>query len=1028
MGRISSGVGLISGINSKDIIDQLMALEARPKDRLRTRIEETNQQKLAYTDLSTRLTSLKLTGTRLKKPSTFEAAQTSSSNEDILSASATNGAAEGSYQFQVARLVTSQQLVSRGFTDIANVAVGAGTITLEQGGGEVSSQTLLSQLNGGAGVRRGVFRITDRAGSTAVVDISSAVSADDVVKKINTSLDVSVRASISGDKLVLSDTTGKTTSALKVEDLLEGHAAADLGLTTDSDGDANTITGGDINFLGRDLKLGELNDGRGIRKLDSGTSFTITASDGTAVNVALVTAQSLGDAVDAINTAGAGKVKAEFTAGGNGIKLTDTSGGGGTFSVVDATGSKAAADLGIATADAGGAVVNGSDILAGINTVLIASLNGGAGLTLGEISIQDRDGDSATVDLAGAKNVQEILDRISNATGVAVTAKLKASGNGIEIVDDSGGTGNIIIDGGVTSTALGINGIFDTSITSIVGKNLQRQWVTENTLLSTYNGGKGVALGKIKIANTNGVSTEIDLSQSNATNLGEIITQINSRAAGVTASINATGDGLLLTDATTGALKLTVEDVEGTTAKDLGILGTAKEETPKLLDGSMEKTIEITATDKLADVQKKINDLSFGVTANILNDGSGTSPFRMSLNARNSGRAGRVVFDAGATTLGTNNLVEARDAAVFVGGAGAEQPLLVTSSQNQMTGVIKGVTIDLHGVSDQPVTLNITRTADTVIEQLTSFTENFNEMVDKIKELTKFDVDTKERGLLLGETSIQKIESEIYAMLQGVVSGNARYRILADVGIRVVTDAKIEFDEEKFRAAFADDPDAVKALFTTPEQGLSSRTLLGQLNEGKGIRVADSGNDFSVTLRDGTKLDVSLAGSETLGDILSSINTADNTKLKAELQPNGSVKLSDLTAGAGEFVITPANGSQALDDLKLPGTGSAGIITGLTLGRIADTRARGGGLGYIFENRISHLIDPVSGIITRENRSLDQKTTQFQGRIDQLDKLIQSKRERLERQFAQMETVLSSLQNQQQAIGQIQTIQLPSKR
>ena len=42
-----------------------------------------------------------------------------------------------------------------------------------------------------------------------------------------------------------------------------------------------------------------------------------------------------------------------------------------------------------------------------------------------------------------------------------------------------------------------------------------------------------------------------------------------------------------------------------------------------------------------------------------------------------------------------------------------------------------------------------------------------------------------------------------------------------------------------------------------------------------------------------------------------------------------------------------------------------------------------------------------------------------------LDKLIQAKRERLERQFANLESVLSGLQSKQQALGQIQTIRAP---
>src|SRR5690349_12972888 len=115
MGRITSGVGLVSGINSKDIIDQLISLESQPKTQLQSRIDATNQQKLAYTDLTARLSGLRITSQSLKKPSTFQASSTSSSDEDVLTATAANGAAVGTYQFQVARLVTTQQGVSGGF-------------------------------------------------------------------------------------------------------------------------------------------------------------------------------------------------------------------------------------------------------------------------------------------------------------------------------------------------------------------------------------------------------------------------------------------------------------------------------------------------------------------------------------------------------------------------------------------------------------------------------------------------------------------------------------------------------------------------------------------------------------------------------------------------------------------------------------------------------------------------------------------------------------------------------------------------
>src|SRR5690348_12972630 len=96
MGRITSGVGLVSGINSADIIDQLMAIEAKPKDILQTQIDSANQQKLAYVDLETQLTALKLTGTNLKKQSLFQNATTASSDDNQLTASAAAAAPSAS--------------------------------------------------------------------------------------------------------------------------------------------------------------------------------------------------------------------------------------------------------------------------------------------------------------------------------------------------------------------------------------------------------------------------------------------------------------------------------------------------------------------------------------------------------------------------------------------------------------------------------------------------------------------------------------------------------------------------------------------------------------------------------------------------------------------------------------------------------------------------------------------------------------------------------------------------------------------
>src|SRR5688572_28975979 len=531
MGRITSGIGLVSGINSRDIIDQLMSLESQPKTRLEDRIDQTNKVKLAYTDLSTRLASLKLSATTLKKSSTFQAATTTSGDDDVLTATASKGSSVGNYQFQVARLVTTQQSVTGGFADSDTSKVGAGTITIEQGGGELYTETLVTQLNGGAGVRRGMFRITARAGKSAVIDVSNAVSVNDVLKKINTSLGISARATASGDGIVLTDLTGAALTNFSVQDVGDGHAAADLGIVADVA--AATITGTDVNGVGAKTQLENLNDGRGVRRLATGADFQVSVG-GTNIQVTLgPAAKSIGDVVNAINTAGGADLKAEVVPGANGIRLTDKTGGGRTITVTELNSSKAATDLGILTAPAGvaGGTLNGKSIIAGINSVSLASLKGGAGLALGNITITDRAGGNATIDLSAAQSVHDVLEAINDDPDTAVTAQLKKSGNGIEIIDASGGTGNLVI-AGASATDLGLAGTFDTSVPAAAGANLQRQWINENSLLSSYNGGKGIARGKFKITNAAGAVATVDLSSGTETRLADVIAKINTTAIG----------------------------------------------------------------------------------------------------------------------------------------------------------------------------------------------------------------------------------------------------------------------------------------------------------------------------------------------------------------------------------------------------------------------------------------------------------------------------------------------------------------
>src|SRR5262249_29896006 len=153
-----------------------------------------------------------------------------------------------------------------------------GKLTFEFGDAKLSSDTQLSTLNGGAGVQRGRIRITDRSGASSVIDLSQALSIDDVVEAINGASGINVTASVEGDHLKLADNTGGAGN-FTVAEVGTTTTAASLGIKGSVA--AAGVTGTQINTIGAATALSALNDGNGVRRKGSGSDdLAITRSDG----------------------------------------------------------------------------------------------------------------------------------------------------------------------------------------------------------------------------------------------------------------------------------------------------------------------------------------------------------------------------------------------------------------------------------------------------------------------------------------------------------------------------------------------------------------------------------------------------------------------------------------------------------------------------------------------------------------------------------------------------------------------------
>ena len=1073
MSGITSGVGLVSGINSAQIIEQLLALEGRGKIPIQRRLAALQGSKTALLDVNARLLNLKNSSSALRIGKTFQTMSAVSADDTVLTARASSSTPPGSYSFTVGRLVSTSQLLSRGFASKNATPLGLDAMTFEWGDASLARDVALSELRGGEGIARGSIKFTDSLARTATIDLNTAVTLSEVVERINTADGIGVTASIENERLVIRDDAGGT-SGLRIEDVGAGAIAAQLGI--DGTFAGGVSTGDQINRIGTTTGLASFNDGSGVfirdnvadlrlrvdgttydislgredepitastklADLNNGTGirfnttdaddFTVITSTGVAVGVNLgpvvvdgevqdPAVETVGELITRVNaeldaTLGAGEVVFSLDGDGTRFLVTDRLGGAASPKVISAgpNGDRTAKDLGIYTGatDVGANVITGTtirnkvatarastvqdiidristqtsgavtasinasgtglalgvatgstiEVLAGttdgssfgasvgertardlglfglsgttsvqgtrtatgVGTVRTASLRGGAGLGAPtSLSLTDRSGATFSFTDFASHDTLDALVRAVNATattaGVDLALAVGDSGRSLVVQDSSGGTGPITISGDGAS-ALGLPSSASGSVAR--GADLDRRHLALGTALSSLGFGKGIGVGTFRITDSSGESSVVDIG-SDAVTVYDVISEINSRGLFVEARMNDTGDGITLVDTNTGSPinALKVVDVTGSVARGIGILGTAAAAGDDIA-GSLEKTVDLDVTDTLDDVVAKINQAKINVNASIVNAGSGTTPFRLSLASTVGGVRGQLHVDSGAVDLGLIRASEGRDASLFLGTGNPATSFLFTSATNTFRDIVSGLEVDAKkaGTTTQ---VEVSRDFARIVTDVKQLVTTVNDALGRIDTYDSYDPDTEKRGPLLGNPTVARVRQQLIQTAQGPAKGvEGRYRFLSQVGIRFGKDGQLVFDEAKFQAAYDTDSAAVEELFT-------------------GFEVAATGSSSPV---EGVTID-------------NPTTTTTYTKL---------------------------------------------------------------GFGDLFDQLLKKLTNSVDGVTTIADRNFQEQIDGLQDRIKRFDTRLDSRRVRFEAQFAAMEAALAKLQAQQSSLGSI---------
>jgi flagellar hook-associated protein 2 len=838
MGRIQATVGLVTGLPIEETVNKLIAIQARPRDLLAQRTRRLEDQRLAITQLTANLIALQVTTTRLAAASLYTARAASSSDAAVLAATLSGEPPEGTYAFTPLAKAQAQQWQSAPLAS-RTAALGGGTLSLRFGG-FVDTPIQLDLLNGGQGVARGKLRITDRSGASAVIDLTAARNIDDVLRAINSQTAINVRAETVEGRIRLLDLTGQSSANLSVQEVDGGTTAASLGLAGINVA-ASQATGENVLRLFDLLPLTALTDGRGARFHPLLADLRITFRDNsTPLEIDFhrtasgsesppTPERTLGDVLATLNQADPARLRASYDAESQRLVLEDlTTDAGGTFAVEEINGSFAARDLGINTTAAGN-TITGRRLLSGLKTTLLASLNGGKGLSgLGQLDLQDRSGAQATIDLAAADTLDDVIAAI-NGAGIGLAARVNAARNGILVEDTTGSTAAplVIANADATQTADRLQLAVNAAVSSKNSGNLRRQVVSEATPLASLHAGAGVATGTLRIADTLGASATLQVTSSHKT-VGDVLKAIKSLGLAIDARINDAGDGIALVDTAHGSQNLTVSEGNSTTARDLRLLNAPVqvdiEGTPTwVIDGSTTLQIALNAADSLNTLVEKINAAALGVSATVINDGSPVTPYRLALSSPRTGLAAALSIDSSIAGLSFTETAAARDALLLFGTPNSNaQGLLLASATNQFAEVLPGLSVEVKQATGTPITVTVNREDKPLVDALQAMVDTYNRLRAKLKELTAYDATTNTSALLQGDAALLRVESDLVRLLAGRI-GSGSLTTLENVGLSLNDQGELALDATRLKTEFARNPEAVKQLLATPTTGASDR-------------------------------------------------------------------------------------------------------------------------------------------------------------------------------------------------------------
>lgn len=317
------------------------------------------------------------------------------------------------------------------------------------------------------------------------------------------------------------------------------------------------------------------------------------------------------------------------------------------------------------------------------------------------------------------------------------------------------------------------------------------------------------------------------------------------------------------------------------------------------------KTITIDDSNRtLSGIRDAINKANMGVTATIVNDGNG---YRLLMNSSDTGVKNAIRIEAqdaagnalsgglGAFAFnekvgsGLTQTSKGEDAELQVNG------LPITRASNTVDEVIKGVTLNLKSADvGKNISINVSPDTEALTESIDSFITAYNDLKSFVDDLSKFDPSSNVGGLLMGDSTIRTMMSQVRALISEPIVGlTGKYRSLTELGVNTDrnNDYLLTFDKTAFSKALNEDRSALIGLLA--KTGTTTDSQITYVNDS--INTKPGTYDVNITqLATQAKY---TAGSLALLDSSSPV-IIDDSNNNFSINVNGQTAAVELTKGS----------------------------------------------------------------------------------------------------------------------------------